>query len=270
MLMGEDSTRDDATRIVGAALDAGINYVDTAPNYGDPASRNGNAEMKLREILATRRREVFLVSKVEPNDPGRDGVLFQIEDSLRRLGVDALDLVHIHHLPAWPEDLVLARGGTLEGLRAARDRGLVRFVGTSGHTTPRRFVDLIGTGEIDVTMNPQNFVDRNNYGFEDLVLPAARAQGTGIVAMKVLGGITGGVSLGARASLGAHVADAIRFTLGIPGLATAVIGFVSPDQVRAAADIARGAPLSGEERAAIIAEGARLAPARRSVFGDDE
>ena len=71
----------------------------------------------------------------------------------------------------------------MPGIFEARKRGLLRFIGTSGHMRPHSIVTAIETGEIDLTMNALNFADRNNYDFEGLVLPAAKKQGTAVVAM---------------------------------------------------------------------------------------
>ena len=261
-LGSSNTTTFQAEAIVNAALDSGITYVDVSPDYGD-------AERKLQNVLKTRRSEIFLVTKVNPDRPDRRGVQAQIEESLKRMGTDHLDAVHIHNLGDFDMSTLFTPEGALAGLKEARKRGLVRFLGTSGHMRPARFVQAIETGDIDLTMNALNFADRNNYAFEDLVLPAARKQNTAVVAMKVLGGATGWRYDGkTAATLAAYHERAIRYALGLPGVACAVVGFSNADEVRQAVAVARAyKPLPVAERDALLEEGKKLAQARGLYYG---
>ncbi|MDE2125541.1 MAG: aldo/keto reductase [Armatimonadetes bacterium] len=260
--LGGPTSFADAAAVVHAALDAGITYVDVSPDYG-------NAEAKLLPVLATRRHEVFLVTKVNPNRPDRDGVVAQIEESIKRMGADHMDLVHIHNLGDWNMADVFTDGGALGGLREAKRRGLIRFIGASGHSRPWRFPEAIKTGEIDVVMNALNFVDCANYPFEVETLPAATMAGVGVVAMKVLGGAVGWQYDGKHPGcLAAYHSRAIRYSLGLTGVACAVVGFSSVAEVQAACAVARSyRPLSRVERAALLATGRQLATARATYFG---
>src|SRR5207247_8498475 len=141
-----------------------------------------DAEAKLKPALRGTRDRVFLVTKVNPSAADAAGVQRQIETSLKRMGVDHLDAVHIHNLGDFDMNKVLTEEGALGGLKEARRRGLIRFIGTSGHMRPARFATAIATGDIDLTMNALNFADRHNYDFEGLVLPVARKHGTAVVA----------------------------------------------------------------------------------------
>jgi aryl-alcohol dehydrogenase-like predicted oxidoreductase len=268
-LGSDNTTPDDADRILRAALGMGINYFDTAPVYGDPKSKFGNAEMKMKSFLASHRKDVFLVTKVNAERPDRDGVLRQLEESLKRLGVDCVDAVHIHNLGDFDMKQTLGRDGALAGLREARKREWTRWIGTSGHMRPARFVEAIQTGDIDLTMNSLNFADRENYDFEGLVIPAAKKQGTAVVAMKVLGGAVKWVY---DAKTPACFADrheaAIRYALGLPGVCSAVIGFSNVDEVRKAVEVARGyKPLDAEARTDLLTHGRRLAAERGLYYG---
>ena len=255
---------DEAASVVRAAVDMGINYVDVSPDYGD-------AEDKLKPVLQDKalRERVFLVTKVNPSAQDTAGVQRQIEKSLQRLGVDHVDAVHVHNLGDWDMATVLGPQGTLAGLKEARRRGLIRFIGTSGHMRPARFVTALETGDIDLSMNALNFADRHTYDFEGLVLPAARKHGTAVVAMKVLGGAQGWRYDGhTPATLATYHARAIRYSLGLPGVCTAVIGFGSVEEVRQAVAVARAyRALSGAERAALLAEGKTLAQSRGLYYG---
>lgn len=253
-----------AEAVVRAALDQGVTYVDVSPDYGD-------AEAKLKPVFADSqsRAKVFLVTKVNPAEPTAEGVQRQIERSLKRMGVDHLDAVHIHNLGDWGMAALVAPGGALAGLKEARRRGLVRFLGTSGHMRPARFVTALETGDIDLTMNALNFADRHTYDFEGLVLPAARRHRTAVVAMKVLGGAQGWRYDGRTAgTLALYHERAIRYSLGLPGVCVAVVGLSTVEEVAQAARVARAyRPLSTAERAALLAEGEKLAASRGLYYG---
>jgi len=268
--MGSDnSTPEECDRLLQTAFDLGITYFDTAPVYGEPKSRFGNSEMKMRAFLQRHRNDIFLVTKANAQRQDRDGMLRQVEESLQRMGVDSVDLVHIHNLGDFDMDRLLGPQGALAGLREAKRRGLTRWIGTSGHMRPVRFAKAIETGEIDLTMNTLNFADRVNYDFEGLVLPVARRHGTAVVAMKVLGGAVQWRYDGkTRGVFAEHHAQAIRYALGIPGVCCAVIGFSTPEEVRQAAAVARSfRPLSREEHTALLEAGRRLAAGRVDYYG---
>ncbi len=120
-MMGQD--RADAT--LDAVRAAGINHIDTAASYGD-------SELRLAPFLADHRDEVFLATKT--HDRTADGARRMLEASLERLGVDHVDLIQLHNL-AEPDDWATAHGpgGAVEGLARARDEGLVRHIGVTGH-----------------------------------------------------------------------------------------------------------------------------------------
>ena len=261
--LGSDKTSTaEAESVVHAAIDEGIRYVDVSPDYG-------NAEAKLKNVLKTRRDQVFLVTKVNPDRQDRAGVQKQLEESLARMGVESVDAVHIHNLGDFDMARLFTPDGALAGLKEARKRGLVRFIGTSGHMRPSRFVTAIDTGDIDLTMNALNFADRQNYPFEELVLPAARRHATGIVAMKVLGGAKDWKYDGqTQATLTQHHGQAIRYSLGLPGVACAVIGFSNAQEIHQAVEVARHfKPLSEVELTALLQTGKVLAVTRGLYYG---
>jgi len=261
-LGSERTSAAEAEAIVRGAIDLGVTYLDVSPDYGD-------AEAKLKAPLKGNRERVFLVTKVNPNAPDAAGVQRQIEASLKRMGVEHVDAAHVHNLGDFNMEQVLGPNGTLAGLKAARRRGLIRFIGTSGHMRPPRFATAIATGDVDLTMNALNFADRHNYAFESTVLPVARKHGTAVVAMKVLGGAKEWRYDGhTPATLAEYHARAIRYSLGLPGVCTAVIGFGNLDEVRQAVAVARAyRPLSADERAALLDEGRKLAQARGLYYG---
>ena len=220
---------------------AGVNYLDTAPTYGNPET--GFAEEKMGPAIAEIRDKVFLVTKTE--EPTYDGTWKLLKQSLKRMRTDRLDLVHLHNFgdeKIWGDrKLVFGDNGAMAALREAKRQGVVRFIGASGHLHPTRFHEALDSGEIDVLMNAVNFVVRHTYDFEHKVWSRARHMNLGLVAMKVLGGAVreqGGFKMDEK-----HYEQAIRYALSVPGIAVAVIGLENITELeKAAAVVARLSP----------------------------
>lgn len=216
------------TAIVRTALDAGINFIDTARIYG-------NAEEGIGKALAGRRDKIFLTTKVWADDA--EGARKSLEKSLRTLRTDHVDLVYLHSMGNRKADRAWQADGALTYLLQQKETGKTRFVGISGHSRVETFVPVIETGRIDVVMCAMNFVDRHTYGFEQKVLPVARKQKMGIACMKVFGGIRGGFSKYGGPNPGSqldprYLRQAVRYALGLPGVATLVIGPHTVDQLQ--------------------------------------
>jgi hypothetical protein len=239
-------TPDDVRATLERALELGVDYLDTAPNYGNPEI--GFAEEKMGPALQGLRDRFFLVTKTE--EPTYEGTWQLLRQSLKRMRTDRIDLVHLHNLghePRWP-DLELAFGpkGALGALREAQKQGIVRFIGASGHLHPSRFHAALDTGAIDVLMNAVNFVVQHTYDFEHKVWSRARHANIGLVAMKVLGGAGPGEQ-GFRLPADQYEM-ALRYALSLPGLSVAVIGLENAAELnRAAETVAKAQPLSEDE-----------------------
>jgi predicted aldo/keto reductase-like oxidoreductase len=251
-------------RIVAEGIEAGLNYVDTAPNYGNSEDLLGNA-------LRGKRDKVFLASKIE--EPTREGALTEVRNSLRRLQTDHLDCVLFHNIARsdrWPDlDKLLAKGGALDGLVEAKKQGMIRHIGCSTHTSPARVIQAFDTGEIDLMQAILNFVDHQIYHLEERLLPEARKRNMAIVAMKILGGPQNGGNGGCRIGAEDRVAS-MRYTWGIPGVAVSIIGFRKPAELHEALDAALAyTPLSAAEMAALEQRGKTIAekwgPSRGAV-----
>lgn len=270
-LGSDNTTPEEATRILNFGIDQGITYLDTAPVYGDPKSKYGNAEMKMKEVLKTRRDEVFLVTKANAGRQTRDGILEQIEESMERMGVSSIDLVHIHNLGDFDMETFFSKEGALAGLQAAQEQKLIRYLGVSGHIRPPRFTTVLDTGLFDLAMVSLNFADRFNYDFEGCVIPVAKKHNVAVVAMKVLGGsIEWRYDAKTPATLAAYHEQAIRYALGLE-VACAVIGFANEREIVQALEVARRfKPLSGEEEAALLQKGEVLAKERGLYYGPVE
>lgn len=252
-----------------AALDAGINYVDTAHNYDD-------AERYLGELVPAFRDRIFLVTKALPrsSDPKTAAMEMelQFEQSLRLLKTDHVDLLHIHSVGDKSPEMILAPDGPMDFVKKMKDKGLTRFIGITGHNRINHFVPVIETGEVDALMVTLNFADYHQYAFEEQVLPAARKHGCGILAMKVFGGHVnnaGGYSKKGPAKMPSdYLQRALRYSLGIEGVASAVLGVYDADEVKQNVEWAKAyKPLSKKERLALRETGSLLAREWGPRFG---
>ena len=186
------------------ALDAGLNVVDTAPNYED-----GYSEQIVGAALSGRRPSVFLIDKVDHLDrPVRP----QVGESLGRLGLPSVDLFVFHSVSA-PElyEQLLQPGGAWQELEACRAAGLCRFIGLSSHD-PRVLRAALDRGGADVLMFPVGpFVDAR---YTDEILPLARERGVGSVCFKTFGA---GKLLGDSSGYGRPLAERPRGKLSSGG-----------------------------------------------------
>jgi aryl-alcohol dehydrogenase-like predicted oxidoreductase len=261
---------DDVRKVLHRALDLGVTYLDVAPNYGN--AEIGFSEEKMGPTIKDIRDKVFLVTKTE--EPTYEGTWKLLRQSMKRLQTDHFDLVHIHnfgHEPRFP-DLKLALGdkGVLGALREAKKKGVVRFIGASGHLHPSRFHAVLDTGEVDVLMNAVNFVARHTYDFEHKVWARARRDNLGLVAMKVLGGAgTGEGRTGFRLPKEQYH-NAIRYALSVPGVTCTVIGIETISELEQAAEAVRNfKPLSEKESHQLAKLGLELAASSewKSAYG---
>jgi len=245
-------SQDEVNRVLDAALEAGVNYIDTAPIYG-------MAERRLGEALKGRREKFVLVTKSEATS-ARDANWY-VRESLMKLKTDYLDVVHIHNVgltDRYPSiDSLLGPNGALSALLKLKEKGVVRHIGMTTHLRPRRAYPVIATGDIEVVMCAANFVDRHTYNFEGTVFEEARRRGLGIVAMKILGGRQG---KGARLSAPEHYEDAVRYALSIPGLSVAIMGVKSAAELRRAVETVKNyRPFTPEELTRLEEKGKRMA-----------
>ena len=215
--------------VFSEAIDRGVTYVDTARIYG-------RAEEALRTVLAKRRKKVFLATKVWAETAAEAEA--SLAESLKTMAVDHVDCLHLHSNGDKDTDKVLGEGGAWDYLLKAKKEGKCRFVGITGHSRPARFVRMLETDTVDVMMVVLNFVDSNVYGFDKTVLPVAKKHKTGVMAMKVYGGIQGGFRhYGARTAHPAqmeaeHHERSIAYVKSLEGVAGMVIGVHSLEQLR--------------------------------------
>ena len=217
----------EAVAVIHRALDQGVNYCDTAPAYAGSLDYYGAA-------LGERRRQVFLASKT--HDRTRDGSLRLLDESLKRLRTDHLDLWQLHDLRT-SSDLktIFGRGGALEALVQAREEGRVRFLGLTGHHDPAILLEAMSRFDFDTVLVALNVADIHRLSFAQTVLVEAARRGMGVIGMKVY---AAGVLLHGG-SLALTPAEAMGYVLSLPGVSTVIIGCSSPDEVDENAGIAR-------------------------------
>jgi aryl-alcohol dehydrogenase-like predicted oxidoreductase len=215
----------EAIRVIHRALDQGVNYCDTAPAYASSMDYYGAA-------LGERRHEVFLASKT--HERTRDGSLRLLEDSLRRLRTDHLDLWQLHDLRTMTElNRIFAKGGALEALVQAREEGRVRFLGLTGHHDPAILLEGMQRFAFDTVLVALNAADVHRLPFISTVVAEAARRGMGVIGMKVY-------AQGALLDQGGLTADeAMGYVLSLPGVSTAIIGCSTPAEVDTNARIAR-------------------------------
>jgi len=179
---------EEAIRIVHRAIDLGINFFDSAHKYN-----NGRSDEVYGKALAGGlRQKVFLMSKAELRD--RQGAMRQLEETLRRMRTDYLDLWQCHEVSTHEEvDRILAPGGALEAFVKAKEQGKVRHIGFTGHHDPsvhQRLLEAFDGWE--TVQHPVNLVDPHYLSFIENVLPRVKAKGLGRIGMKsnAMGSIT--------------------------------------------------------------------------------
>lgn len=177
-----------AGKLIHAAIDRGITFMDNCWDYG-----GGNSEMWMGTALAQGgyRKKAFLMTKLDGRT--KDAATSQLDDSLRRLKTDHIDLVQFHEILRFDDpDRIFERGGALEALVAAKKAGKVRFIGFTGHKDPRVHLYMLEVAakkgfQFDTVQMPLNVMDAHFRSFSREVVPAAVKQNIGILAMKTMG-----------------------------------------------------------------------------------
>ncbi|HYO31095.1 MAG TPA: aldo/keto reductase [Thermomicrobiales bacterium] len=179
--------RAEGIRLVHAAIDAGITFMDNAWEYHD-----GESEDRMGEALAQGgyRAKAFLMTKNCAHDRTAVNSMVKLEESLRRLRTDTIDLWQIHEV-VWPDDpdRIFAPGGAGEAMLKAKEQGKVRFIGFTGHKSPavfRRMLELAPDFPWDALQMPVSVFDWHFNSFQQEILPLAQARGIGVVGMKSL------------------------------------------------------------------------------------
>jgi len=174
-----DGTRDESVAIINRAIDLGVNYLDTAASYG-----RGISQRYIGEVMATRRDEVFLATKT--HNRTRDGSLQLLEQSLESLQTDHLDLWQLHNVSRVEQlDQIFAEDGAIHALLQAREEGIVKNLGITGHADPDVLIEGLNRFDFDTILMALNPADKYHRPFMDKLLPLANEKGMGVVAMKI-------------------------------------------------------------------------------------
>jgi len=244
-------TEDESVRLIRRAVEEGVTFLDNCWDYHD-----GVAEERMGKALhdGKLRDRVFLMTKC----CGRTAKDAQsnLEDSLRRLKTDRLDLWQFHEIiydndPDW----IFESGGAFEFAMKAREQGRVRFVGFTGHKDPSIHLKMLGKPyDWSTVQMPLNVMDAHFRSFQHLVLPELVRRGIGPIAMKSLGGAGHIVD-----TAGIPAEDAIRYVLSLP-ISTLVSGIDSDKVLEQNLKIAREfKPMTAEETAAVESKTRKLA-----------
>ena len=241
-------TEKESIRIVRMALDHGLNFLDNCWDYngGESERRAGKAR---RDGY---RQKAFVMTKLD----GRTAASArrQLEQSMKRLQVDVVDLVQIHEVirPDDPERC-FASGGTIEALIAARKAGKIRFIGFTGHKDPdihRHMLDVARKQgfRFDSVQMPVNVLDVHYRSFEREVIPVALQDGTAVLGMKPM-------AAGLILDSGAATADeCLRYAMSVPGIAVTITGCDSQGVLEQALSIAVNfQPMSAADRETLLA-----------------
>ena len=182
--MATPKTQEESTRIVRTAIDGGINFMDNCWDYHD-----GDSEVRMgKALLDGYRKRVFLMTKTDGQV--KDVWNKQLEDSLRRLQTDMIDLVQFHEVirPGDP-DRIFGPGGAIEAALAARKAGKIRYIGFTGHKDPDIHAKMLETGfkhdfTFDAAQMPLNVMDAHFKSFAHKVVPILTKHGIGVLGMK--------------------------------------------------------------------------------------
>jgi aryl-alcohol dehydrogenase-like predicted oxidoreductase len=244
--IGTQHEEQDSIRIIRAALDGGINFLDNCWDYN-----GGESEVRMGKALRDGyRQKAFLMTKIDARS--KKGALQQIDQSLRRLQTDRIDLLQFHEVIRDTDpELIFAVNGGMEAAVEAKDKGKVRYIGFTGHKSPEIHLKMLQTAfEHRFTLNavqmPLNVMDAHYDSFEKRVLPVLVQHNIGVLGMKPMGS---GLILESKT---AEPVECLRYALNLP-TSVVITGCDSLPLVQQALDVARRfRPLGSEQVAALL------------------
>jgi aryl-alcohol dehydrogenase-like predicted oxidoreductase len=200
----------EAVRIIHAALDGGLSFMDNSWDYN-----HGESEKRLGKALkGGYRSRAFVMTKVDGRT--KREATRQLDESLKRLGLDEIDLLQHHEVIRFDDaDRIFAAGGAMEAFIAARKAGKIRFIGFTGHKDPAVHLHMLDTARLhrfrfDTVQMPLNLLDTHYRSFEKRVLPELVAAGIGVLGMKSMGS---GVILKSKA---VTPVECLHYSLNLP------------------------------------------------------
>ena len=250
-------TEAEATRLIHQAIDRGITFMDNCWDYNE-----GRSERWMGNALAQGgyRNKVFLMTKIDGRN--RNNAADQIDDSLKRLKTDHIDLLQHHEILRFDDpDRIFREGGAMEAALAAKKAGKVRFIGFTGHKDPHVHLYMLEVAEkhgfrFDAVLMPSNLMDAHFRSFAQLVMPKLVEEGIGIQTMKPF---CGGDGIILKSKTIQQPIDCLHYALNLP--ASVVITGIEKqeilDQAFQAAKTFR--PMSDEEFAGLLAKTQQVA-----------
>jgi len=218
--LGDAEDANTAVRMVREAVDGGITFFDNCWEY-----HRGKTEVWMGMGLKGLRDRVFLMTKVCTHGRDKELAMRMLDESLRRLQTDHLDLWQIHGVSFDNDpDLFIRKDGAAEALELARKQGKVRFVGFTGHKDPEIHLKMLATGfPFDSVQMPLNSFDAGFHSFELKVLPELNRRGIAVLGMKPLNGHGDAIKAGAITA-----EEALRYAMSLP-VATTITGIDKPE-----------------------------------------
>jgi predicted aldo/keto reductase-like oxidoreductase len=237
--LGDVADEKTANDIISQAIDGGITFLDNCWEY-----HRGKSENFMGRALSGKRDRVFLMTKVCTH--GRDGSLAMqmLEQSLRRLGTDHLDLWQIHGVSFENDpDLFIRPGGAAEALLKAKEQGKVRFLGFTGHKDPQMHLKMLNIGfQWDAVQMPLNAFDYHFHSFEQHVLPELNKRGIAALGMKPINGTGEAIKKGVLSP-----EESLRYAMSLP-VTTTITGMDKIEIVQQNLKIAQSfQPMSQQE-----------------------
>jgi predicted aldo/keto reductase-like oxidoreductase len=210
-------TLDEAIEMCSYALDNGLYYWDTAHDYVNTTT-GAISEERLGHIIKNRRNEIFLSTKISAREPEKARI--EIEESLKRLQTDHLDMMKIHAV-ASSEDVktICKKGGVLDLFSKMKEEKVTRFIGFSGHGNALALKEMVDTGRFDSMLFAMNHYGENKDNRQGIVIPAARAIGMGVMLMKTV--------RPKETITGLEAAELVRFALSLEGPTGIAVGMDS-------------------------------------------
>jgi aryl-alcohol dehydrogenase-like predicted oxidoreductase len=248
-------SEEESLRLMHAAFDAGITFLDNAWEYNA-----GISEVRMGKAIKSwrSRDELFVMTKDCAHDRKAANSMVKLEQSLRRLQVDVLDLWQIHEV-VWDDDpdWIFAPGGSAEALLKAKEQGKVRYIGFTGHKSPEIHKRMLSQGfPWDAVQMPLNVLDAHYRSFEHEIVPICQEQGIAVVGMKSFAD-------GHLFKSGANVTpeEALHYVMSLP-IATLISGIDTMDVLEQNLAAARNfKPMTEDEKKALLARTAEAAKA---------
>ena len=232
-------TLEEALEMCNYALDNGLYYWDTAHDYVNN-STGAISEERLGHIVKNRRNEIFLSTKISARDPEK--AKREIEESLKRLQTDHLDMLKIHAV-ASSEDVnaICKKGGVLDLFSKMKEEKVTRFIGFSGHGDAQALKGMVDTGRFDSMLFAMNHYDANKENRQGIVIPAAKEKGMGIMLMKTV--------RPKETIPGLDVSELVRFALSLEGPSGIAVGMDSKKVVDSNLSLLRNfKPMNADEK----------------------